>query len=178
MCFVTRTPRRAMEKSEFLKARVSEKLKAEFEDICRTYDKQPTVKLRELVYEFVRAERHRLGDRVLIDIYKPDHYDIGAWRVTIKLRDREALIWNGQPVPFEFPELPERSLVCEREYAAVIVKEGGDCRLGGKFVDGTWKGDLYSNGCLETENPTPVELVRSELLRVVTERVDQFGQNR
>ncbi len=57
----------------------------------------------------------------------------------------------------------------------VIVKEGGDCRLGGKFVDGVWKGDLYSNGCPEAENPTAVEVVRSELLRIVTEQISRFG---
>lgn len=170
-----------MEKDEFLKTRVSKRLKVDFDDICRTYGKQPTVQLREMVDDFVRRERHRLGDRVLINIFKPDRYEVGAWRVMIKLRDPEALVWAGQPVPFELPELselPNRRIDSDSKYRAILMKAGGECRMGGKFVDGIWEGDLYTNGCPEAENPTPIEDVRSELLQIITELLDRFELKR
>src|SRR5271166_5786409 len=45
------------------------------------------------------------------------------------------------------------------------------CQLwgGGKFVNGEWRGHLYSNGCVE--NPTSIEMVREALANTVMEQI-------
>ncbi len=46
------------------------------------------------------------------------------------------------------------------------------CQLwGGEFVNGEWRGHLYSNGCPEVENPTSIEMVREALANTVMEQI-------
>ena len=82
-------------RSEFIRARVSGRTNDEFEEICRELGKTPTEQMRELVEQFVRAEYGRLRDRLNVHIYRPAEYDLGAWRVTMKLRDAGEMEWGG-----------------------------------------------------------------------------------
>jgi len=143
------------DKSEFLRARVSKQTKSEFEDICAELGKTATEQLREIIEAFVRREYGRLRDRVTVHIYHPAGYDPEAWRVTIKLRNPDEATWRGAAVPFALPNLQKRRISSDPEYMAVLFSGNDQPDLGGKFVKGEWRGHLYSNGCLESENRLP-----------------------
>ena len=164
-----------MEKDVFLKARVSADLKKDFEEICMTYGVPPTTKLRQILETFVAQEYGRLHDRVAIHIFRPDGYDFGAWRVTIKLRNPAELEWRGKPIPFEFPKLPQRRIHPDDEFIAVVRNTGSDAlELGGQFVKGVFQGHLYSNGIDEERNPTSIDDVRDALDGAVQELLDRY----
>jgi len=161
------------DKSEFLRARVSKQTKSVFEDICAELGKTATEQLREIIEAFVRREYGRLRDRVTVHIYRPAGYDLGAWRVTIKLRNPDEATWGGAAVPFALPNLPKRRISSDPEYTAVLFR-GDQLDLGGKFVKGEWRGHLYSNGCPESENPTSVDTVREALASTIDTLVTRF----
>ncbi|HQT89834.1 MAG TPA: hypothetical protein PK677_15030 [Acidiphilium sp.] len=162
--------------SEYLRTRVSKPMKNDFDEICRELGKTPTEQLRELVGAFVKREYGRLNDRINVHIFKPAGYEPEAWRVTIKLRDPAEMTWDGAPIPFGFPSLPQRRIHSDPEYLAVFFAPGTHTPTpGGKFVRGEWRGKLYSNGCLETENPTPLEEVRATLTSTIEQIIGQFS---
>ena len=166
-----------MEKAAFMKTRVTETLKAEFDDIAREYGKLPTVLLREIIEEFVHRNYPKLSDRIRVRIHKPEDYNLGAWRVTIKLRKPSEALWRGTPIPFELPpNLPKRRLASDPEYLAVVVsRDTQEQILGGRFIDGEWRGHLYSNGCPEPENPTSIEAVEQALIKTIEELLTRFS---
>lgn len=164
-----------MEKDLFLKTRVSADTKRDFEEICSTYGVPPTTKLREILETFVAQEYGRLHDRVVVHIFRPDGYDFGAWRVTVKLRNPAELEWRGRPIPFEFPQLPQRRIHPDDDYVAVVRNSGSDAlELGGQFVKGVFQGHLYSNGIAEKRNPTSIDDVRAALHDRVQGLLDRY----
>lgn len=169
-----------MEKSELLRVRVTPKMKGDFEAICKNLgDIQPADKLRELVEAFVDAHIDSLGDRVAVHISKPHGYDPGAWQVFIKLRDKEESIWHGSSIPFPLPDtFKKRRLSSDREYQAVVgvaISKGfNQYEMGGVFVNGEWRGHLYSNGIEEGQNPTSIEEVKAGLVAHISRHLDKF----
>jgi hypothetical protein len=163
-----------MEKAAFMKTRVTETLKAEFDDIAREYGKLPTVLLREVIEEFVHHNYHKLSDRIRVRIHKPEDYKPGAWRVTIKLRKPSEALWGGAHIPFEMPDLPKRRFASDPEYRAVVISRDTHTH-GGRFIDGEWRGHLYSNGCPESENPTSIEAVEQALIKTIEELLTRFS---
>ena len=149
-------------RAEFIRARVSRRTKDDFDEICRELGKTPTEQMRELVEAFVRAEYGRLRDRLNVHIYHPADYAPEAWRVTMKLRDPTEMTWAGAPIPFPMPN---------PGYVAITYGPNHMPALGGKFVNGEWRGHLYSNGCREVENPTSIEMVREALANTVMEQI-------
>ncbi len=166
-----------MEKDAIVKARISSATKGDFEDICQELGVQPTTKVRELIEAFVKEEYGRLSDRLTIHIYKPSHYDYGAWCVKMKLRNPLEMQFQGIPVPFHLPELPKRRLNPKEGYLSVVALPNGEFTIGGQFVDGVWEGHLYSNGSEEGQNPTPVEEVQSALYENVIKVMDRPGRS-
>ena len=165
-----------MEKDTFIKARIAAETKKDFDDICQTLGVQPTSKVRELVEAFVQREYGRLEDRLTVHIYHPTDYDFGAWRVKMRLRNPAAINWQGNPVPFAFPQLPKRRLHPDEPYLSVVQQPGGNgYAIGGHFVNGTFEGHLYSNGIEEEQNPTSIEEVREALARVVIDILDRIA---
>ena len=165
-----------MDKDAIIKARISARTKSDFEDICRELGAQPTTKLRELVETFVRREYGRLNDRVTVHISRPTGYELGAWRVKMRLRNPADLAWGNVPVPFELPELPKRRLHPDDGFRVVVTKKAtGELALGGHFVNGTWEGHLYSNGIHEGENPTPIAQVQAALAETVTDLINRLN---
>lgn len=160
--------------SEFLRTRVSETTKRDFEDICQTLGKTSTEQIRELVEAFVRREFGILSDRVSVHIYQPQRYGDGAWRIIIKLRNPAEMMWGGAVIPFNLPELKKRRLISDPEYLAVVTKQDGQPDLGGKFDRGEWRGHVYSNGCPESENPTSIEEVRTALHDTIVSIIQRF----
>ena len=159
-------------RAEFIRARVSRRTKDDFDEICRELGKTPTEQMRELVEAFVRAEYGRLRDRLNVHIYHPADYAPEAWRVTMKLRDPTEMTWAGAPIPFPMPTVPMRLVASDDPgYVAITYGPNHMPALGGKFVNGEWRGHLYSNGCREVENPTSIEMVREALANTVMEQI-------
>lgn len=151
-------------------------MKNDFDQICRELGKTPTEQLRELVGAFVKREYGRLDDRINVHIFKPAEYEPEAWRVTIKLRNPAEMTWNGASIPFGFPTLEKRRIHSDPEYLSVFFRLGSDTPIkGGKFIHGEWRGHVYSNGCLEKENPTSIEKVRTALISTIEKVIGQFS---
>lgn len=167
-----------MEKNDFLRARVTPKLREDFEAICKTFDMTAADVLRDLVDRYVQENLSRLGDRILVNISRPTGYDLGAYRVLIKLRRPEEALYNRQPVPFKLPEFEKRRLASDDEYRAVVgVPHDADFvkyEMGGVFLNGEWRGHLYTNGIEEKKNPTSIEKVRSVLVDTLSQHFDRF----
>src|SRR5271166_2544660 len=139
-------------RAEFIRARVSRRTKDDFDEICRELGKTPTEQMRELLEAFVRAEYGRLRDRLNVHIYHPADYAPEAWRVTMKLRDPTEMTWAGAPIPFPMPTVPMRLVASDDPgYVAITYGPNHMPALGGKFVNGEWRGHLYSNGCPEAK---------------------------
>jgi len=165
-----------MEKTELLRVRISPRLKADFEEICKTYgNEHPADMLREIVDSFVRSNLDRLSDRVVVHISRPEGYNLGAWRVFVKLRNPDEAIWLGKSVPFPLPKLEKRRLSADDEYRAVVGRPGfAGYELGGVFINGEWRGHLYSNGVEEQQNPTTIPEVQAALIEHITEHLNRF----
>jgi hypothetical protein len=150
-----------LEKTEYLKARVDENIKNEFEDICAALEIKPAEQLRKLVLAFIAQEEKLLGERVQIRVTRPETYDVGAWRLEIKLRKPEDCPY---PMVFPLPKLERRLMLPDPEYrAAWFDSEASAHEPAGVLIDGIWRGNCYSNGIAESENPTSLETVEREL---------------
>ena len=161
---------------EYLRTRVSRQMKNDFDEICRELGKTPTEQLRELADAFVKREYSRLKDRISVHLWRPAGYDYGAWRATIRLRDPVEMTWGGAAIPFVFPALPKRLIKSDPEYQAVVYDPAThQPSLGGKFVNGEWRGHLYSNGCPEPESPTSIEDAREAITSTIEEVIHRFS---
>jgi hypothetical protein len=169
-----------MEKTDLFRVRVSPRIKADFEEICKTFgNKPPADMLREIVGTFVQSNLSRLSDRVVVYISRPDGYDFGAWRVFIKLRNPEEATWCGSSVPFSLPtSFKKRRLASDSEYQSVVgvlnEKTFVEYEMGGVFINGEWRGHLYSNGVEEGKNPTTIDEVKSGLVDHISKHLDKF----
>lgn len=166
-----------MDKDDLLRARVPSATKANFEKIAESAGRNPSELLRDLVHEYVAANIHRLPDRVVVHIGKPRDYQPGAWTVLIKLRDPNEGIWLDHPISFALPELKLRRLASDKDYGTVVgLPDFSGYTSGGIFLNGVWRGHLYSNGIPEDENPTTIEEVRQRLRDDVTSLLDRFDR--
>ncbi|ODJ92709.1 hypothetical protein BB779_24625 (plasmid) [Pseudomonas viridiflava] len=158
---VTKMPAAKPEKTEYLKARVDDGIKSDFEEICRSLSIKPAEQLRELVLAFIAKEEKQLGERVQIRISRPEGYMHGAWRAEIKLRKPEECPY---PAVFPLPKLERRMIRCDPEYHAAWFDAVTQLHEpAGVLNGGIWRGDCYSNGIAESDNPTPLEEVEKAL---------------
>ncbi|MER9947374.1 hypothetical protein [Mesorhizobium sp. M0047] len=162
-------------RTEFLRARVTERTKIDFDAICQELGKTSTEQMRELIEDFVRENYNVLTDRVVVHIYRPEGYSFGAWRVTIKLRNPADMTWSGTSVPFHLPDLPKRRLISDPEYRSVVEGADGQPTLGGVFDGPEWRGHVYSNGSEEPENPTPIVQVEKALRDTIISVIGRFS---
>lgn len=100
-----------------------------------------------------------------VSIERPADYEIGAWRAHILLDADEMPAFFPDGYPFTLPRLPARLIVPELGYRSAPVDPVGS--FDGMLVRGEWFGDVYTNGCCEEENPTPIEAVKRKLRRAV-----------
>lgn len=115
--------------------------------------------IRSLKAALARAILPQLPTRVRCSIFRPDNYQVGAWRVEMRLPPGIQRLWNGSPFQFVLPTLRKRLFVMESGY-----RFGLDT---GRFVDCVWKADIYSNGVAEAENPTRLAEIKLALLGCV-----------
>ncbi|MFV8598624.1 type II toxin-antitoxin system RelB/DinJ family antitoxin [Ralstonia pseudosolanacearum] len=160
-------------KEPVLRARVDEHTKAQFEAICQQFGETTSERMRRLVEDFVRAHADTLG-LVDVRIERPAGYDWGAWRVIAALRFPEQGQWNHAPVVFQFPELPQRRFSPDPEYGAAVLPPNGAPFIGGHFMDGVWRGHVYSNGIAEDQNPVKIDAVKDALKQTIESTLKRY----
>ncbi|WP_449106754.1 hypothetical protein [Pseudomonas mohnii] len=157
-------PAPKLEKTEYLKARVDERIKSDFEDVCRQLGIKPAEQMRELVVDFLEKQKKLLSETIQIQITRPDGYDYGAWHVQIKVKDSV----KNLPAPFQLPKISHRSIHSEPGYqAAWLDLDKHEYEMGGLLINRLWRGNLYSNGMPENENPSTLDDVREALKREI-----------
>ncbi|MDU0583504.1 hypothetical protein [Pseudomonas aeruginosa] len=149
------------EKTEYIKARVNERIKHDFDTVCQALEIKPAEQMRELIVGFIAKEARLLGEELQIRITQPSGYDYGAWRVDIKLKNPEDFPF---PIVFPMPKLSSRAMRSDPEYqVAWLSVHTEKHEMGGILREGVWRGHLYSNGCTESQNPTSLETVEKAL---------------
>nr|WP_057929886.1 hypothetical protein [Burkholderia ambifaria] len=98
-------------------------------------------------------------------IFRPDGYNERAWRVHLSLGEAARAALGGSTFVFDLPLHPQRLFHADRGFLFDLNPAKGVFK--GKFVDGLWSGDLYSNGVSEAENAVPVGDLRAMLIRNV-----------
>lgn len=105
-----------------------------------------------------------------IEIIQPSDYQCGAWQVTVTLTDEEKNYFKKCPLPFPLPSLPNRLIVWDKDYVMAVAEEKKTV-LKAKFVDGVWRGHVYSSGLGENDNPTSIDVVKQEIEKAVSETI-------
>lgn len=123
--------------------------------------------IRSLKAALARAVLPQLPTRVRCSIFRPDDYQVGAWRVEMRLPPGVQRLWNASPFLFDLPQLPKRLFLMKSEFCFGPYT--------GRFVDGVWKADLYSNGIAEAENPTSLTEIKRTLLHCVDQLAIRAG---
>lgn len=107
------------------------------------------------------------------EIYHPEGYDEGAYRIVIRLSPLIIKAIALFSLPFQVPRSQGWNLVMEHaniDHAAA--HRGGD--VGGKFVDGLWLCDLYPQG--DPSKPrTDLNKVKSGLLNAIYQQLERQG---
>lgn len=164
-----------MNKDTYIRTRLSERTKADFDSLCKSLDVVPSEQLRLMIEAFVSSHSDSGKSRFAIQIYRPEGYDYGVWRVTVSLRNPEDGLWLGTPIPFVLPELPKRLVQSDPEYRAVVIPNGNTGPvIGGYFDKGVWRGHIRSNGCEEALNPTGIEQVEDALRAIIDSTLERF----
>ena len=121
--------------------------------------------LRQTIYAIAESK-----SVVLCEIYQADGYDVGAWRLEAKLNPQFVTKMSGSNLTFKLPELQKRLFISEKEY-----RTAGSEGLLGMFVNGHWKGDVYTNGIEENKNPTSVDDFRRAFIDSVRNAASETG---
>ena len=103
------------------------------------------------------------GDAVTVRIYRPEEYAYGAWRVLLILNEGV----TAQPWNIPFPVLKSRRFTADPGFDAQISDGPDKWHHAFRFVNGICELHLYSNGCEEEQNPTPLPDVAQALINAV-----------
>jgi len=115
--------------------------------------------LKSTVLQKIESLTHKL---VNCNIERPEGYDLGAWTIEASLGQKIIDLLNGSQLVFALPSLPNR--LCRPDKGYYHANSDG---LQGCFVDGKWRGHLYSNGIEEYENPTQIDAFRAVFIQNV-----------
>jgi hypothetical protein len=116
-----------------------------------------------------RAIMPALPTGVRCAIFRPDNYEVGrAWRVEVSVPRRVLDYWNGSPFVFELPSFGKWLIQATPEYRYDGLKDG-------RLVEGVWRGDLYSNGVAEVDNPVRLAQVKRQFIKNVNDTIARSG---
>ena len=115
--------------------------------------------IRSVKTALARAILPQLPTRIRCRIFRPDNYELGAWRVEMRLPAEVWRLWNGSPFLLDLPVFSKRHFIMTSEFS-----HGPSIA---RFVGGVWKADLYTNGIAEELNPTSLADVKQALLQSV-----------
>lgn len=105
-----------------------------------------------------------------IDVFRPDTYDFGAWRVLMRAGHRVREVFPDGIFRFALP-----TLSTERFIIGQYDRQHQPLPGEGQFVDGSFAIDVHSNGVAEEDNPVPMEVVRDAFLQAVHARLESAG---
>jgi len=110
-----------------------------------------------------------------VRLFRPDHYDYGAWHIIITLTPEAAAVLpgNGSTDGICFPDLPQRIFhaPAKQGYSCAAVNSQGEFESGFRFTDGRCELDVYSNGINEGANTTGLDKVISALADALENRL-------
>ncbi|MFT4291018.1 hypothetical protein [Enterobacter sp.] len=110
-----------------------------------------------------------------VRLFRPDHYDYGAWHVIITLKPEAAAVLpgNGSTDGICFPGLSQRIFhaPAKQGYSCAAVNSRGEFESGFRFTDGRCELDVYSNGINEGANTTGLDEVISALADTLETRL-------
>jgi hypothetical protein len=124
----------------------------------------------EQVESVLVREIERLGTSMGVvecKVWRPEGYDLGAWKVDASLGPQAKSWLGGMDLLFQLPALPGRLCRADKDYYRAIGDE-----LWGCFVDGEWHGHLYTNGVSEAQNQTTVDAFRDAFIQNVVKRFE------
>jgi hypothetical protein len=98
-------------------------------------------------------------------IFRPDTYDHGAWRVELSLGQAARAKIGSAEIIFDIPQHQTRLVVPDDGYLFDINPPMG--KHIGKFKNGFWAADIYSNGVPEDKNDRSIAQLRVEFMRNV-----------
>lgn len=121
---------------------------------------------KSVMAAMARSVLPTLSAGVRCQIFRPDRYAYGAWRVELTLGPG-ARRHMGPEFGFLLPRLPKRNWVCAADYGSPVTA--------GRVRDGRWEGDLYTNGIAEDENPTSIVDVHLAVVGALVARLGEAG---
>lgn len=108
-----------------------------------------------------------VSPRFNCQLYKPDGYEVGAWKLRVSLGDAALECLSGTPLVLKIPALKQRLVLPDQGY-----RRDADLM---HFKDGILEAHIYSNGCPEDANDTPIEKVRADIIRKIHTTLDKAG---
>lgn len=157
-----------------IKFRVDDATKSEFEEVCKYRGDTTSKVLRDAMCKYVNEKKPEPFVRVRIS--RPDGYQDGAWLVSTELPQKLDKLKINK-IQFRFPNLKDRRILADEKYRCVFSSDNG-CELGGLFVEGSWTGHCYSNGCTENENRTPISEVKMKLEAAINRAIEPYMGDR
>ena len=112
----------------------------------------------------------KLITMVTIDVFKPDTYMDGAWRLVMRVGPGVRAVFSDGSIPFALPTLPTQRVIIGTYDLAHMPIPGE-----GLFVDGVFGIDVHTNGVSERENPVPMQAVCDLFLQAVHTRLKFAG---
>lgn len=100
---------------------------------------------------------------VRCDVYRPETYEHGCWRVRLVASPQVLSFWNDSSVTFDVPNIPYHRFHLENGGYLADIRAGGP--QVGRFVDGVWLSDLYPNGQRGLDNLRSARQVQSEIVK-------------
>jgi predicted DNA-binding protein len=98
-----------------------------------------------------------------IRLFKPDHYEYGAWHIEITLTPEaaRALPDRAAMSGLSFPTLKQRAFHAPAEtgYSCAAIDDSGEYVPGFRFIEGRGEIDVYSSGVSEEKNETTPGIV-------------------
>lgn len=106
-----------------------------------------------------------ISPRFNCQLYRPDRYDNGAWKLRVSLGDfaREAL--GGKTLVLKIPNQKARNFLPDQGYRFSVDMM--------HFKDGLLEAHIYTNGISEDDNPTSIESVRAEIVRSIHKAITE-----
>lgn len=107
-----------------------------------------------------------VSPRFNCQLYRPDGYEFGAWKLRVSLGDAAQQRLRGIPLVLKIPALRKRLILPDQGY-----RREADLM---HFKDGVLEAHIYTSGSPEEENPTPIEEVRAEIVRKLHMALDKL----
>lgn len=116
------------------------------------------------------------GEFCEVEVFKPAHYQYGAWRAVITPVVALTPEIQGALMELPFPHLPHRLIIADisEPYTCPTTDDNGVLLPGFRFYEGKCELDFYTNGNPESFNPTSPSDVAQALANTTDARLRPF----